>query len=252
MKVRLITMSLVLIFSSSSVYALIGTSTAELGKGQWSVGCNYLYTSQDLDTVKVKENDGDRYNLGISDFNIHRYYAQLNYGINDIWEVYGQLGTFDIKAKYKGLTSYAIGGVNFDNEILYGLGTKYTFAKKEKIDWGATFQMNMLSTSVSEKYSNGTKTMDVDIDIMELVLGVGPTVVMGGWNLYGGALCSILSIDHDSKDSDGDKGTGDNETESLGGYVGAQLDVYKNYNMSIELQATDNGWGVGAGITIPF
>ena len=54
MRVRLITMGLVLFFLTSSAFALIGPPTASLDKGQWGAGANYRYTSQDLDDVKGK------------------------------------------------------------------------------------------------------------------------------------------------------------------------------------------------------
>ncbi|MBN2590181.1 MAG: hypothetical protein JXA96_09990 [Sedimentisphaerales bacterium] len=252
MRLRIITVGLFIVFFSSSVYALTGPATAQLDKGQWSISGNYFYSSQDMDKVKVKENDGDIYNLTISDWNMNRYYAQLNYGINDNLQVFGRLGMFDIKAQYKVIGSQSFGGVNFDNDIFYGLGLKYTFAEDETTDWGAAFNINMLNASATEKYNAGTQEMNVDVDCMEYVFVIGPTIDMDSWNLYGGALCSMLSIDHDHKDTQGDKGSGDNETVSIGGYIGAQFDISDNYIMSMELQATDNGWGIGAGIEIPF
>ncbi|MBN1974799.1 MAG: hypothetical protein JW787_14255 [Sedimentisphaerales bacterium] len=247
-----IAIGIAVISLSSSVYALTGPAAAKHEKDHWSISGNYFYSSHDLDTVKVKENDGDIYNLTIDDWNMNRYYAQFNYGLNDDLEVYGRLGMFDIKAQYEVIGNNSFGGVNFDNEIFYGFGLKYTFAKKETIDWGAAFNLNILNTSVSERYNSGADVMDVDVDCMEYEFVIGPTIDMGGWDLYGGAICNILSVDHEHKDTQGDKGSGDVGTDSFGGYIGAQFNISDNYIMSTELKATENGWGIGAGIEIPF
>jgi hypothetical protein len=251
MRVRLITMGIVLFFLTSSAFALIGPPTASLDKGQWGAGANYRYTSQDLDQIKGH---------GYEDFNINRYYGQLGYGLADNWELYGQLGMADIKLNIIEIND-EVNGYNFDNDILYGLGTKYTFAKKEKADWGAALQVNMLTGSWSDSYTQddggGTETVKAtyDIDAMEIILAVGPTVDMGGWKLYGGALYSLLSFDGDYKLTGSDwvwTASGDGDTDNFGGYIGAQFGILQNCNMAIEFLGTNNGWGAGAGIEIPF
>jgi hypothetical protein len=261
MRVQIITIGLVLLFVSSASFALIGPPTAELDKGQWSIGGNYTYTSQDLDDVKGKNSDGDKTSHGLEDFNINRYYGQLGYGLADNWELYGQLGIADIKLAFiesDGSESC----YNYDNDIFYGLGTKYTFAKQEKVNWGAALWVNILNPSYSDTYTQddgegGTETVreSLDDDVMEIALAVGPTVDMGACKLYGGALYSLVSYEFDYKLRGPDwiwKSTGDSDTNNFGGYIGAEFDMYKNCNAAIEFLATNNGWGAGVGIEIPF
>jgi opacity protein-like surface antigen len=285
MRARIFTAGLVVAFLASGAFAFIGPPTAGLNQNQWGVGANYLYSRQDLDTIKAKWtetglDDGtpytDRggYKLDISDLTINRYYGRLGYGVSDLWEVYGQLGIADVKGDYKykdvdDPNDITEGGVNFDDGFVWGFGTKYTFYKQNKIDWGAVLQLDWLSTDSSWKYTESdpgyteTGKETVDFDSWGFLVAVGPTVDMGGWKLYGGALYSYLSIDHNfkctgtwtSEGGDGsftDKESGDTTQNSFGGYVGAQFDVYKNYSVAVEFLGTNNGWGLGAGIEIPF
>jgi hypothetical protein len=285
-------MCLVLVFLSSSAFALIGPPTAELSKGQWSIGGNYQYSSQDLDKIKITwsgsyidyEPDGDvfdegpigpgSYKLETRNLNTNVYYGRLSYGLLDTWEVYGQAGIADVKAEAKVVENTEWHGYNLDNELAWGLGTKYTFLKKEKIDWGVGVQLNFYSNSVDDDFSEpfddegytGTETWTetTDIDTLGIVVAVGPTIDMGGWNLYGGALFQSLTADYDYKEEgswigEDDyygnwtiKDSGDTDTISFGGYVGAKVGVYNNCSMAIEFVGTNNGWGAGAGFTIPF
>ncbi len=295
MRVRVLAAVVVLACLASSAFAFIGPSTAGLSQGQWSAGANYDYSSQDLDKETIKytyiENyyepdgtpDGDpytesgSYKLEVRNFNLSRYYGKLGYGITDQLEVYGQLGIADLKAEarecYDGDEDEWYGS-NFDNALAWGLGTKYTFYKQDKIDWGVGLQLNMYSTSVDYKGSyadedeygayEGSWKETTDIDTLGLILTVGPTVDMDGWKLYGGVLVSYLSADYDYKYTDNwlyeddyygnatCKDSGSYDQTSFGGYVGAQCKIYENWDLAVEFQATNDGWGAGVGVEVPF
>jgi len=285
MKIRTATVVVVLAFLTSTVFAVshIGPPTAELNKGQWSGGFNYSYSKQDLEKTKVKwawYDDGVLSDTGttrvkIKDVKTNLYYFNVGYGIDDWWQLYVQLGVADVKANANtgGDDSYFEGGkfgLNFDNDFAWGWGTKVTFAKQDKIDWGAAFQMNWLNTSVSGKSADsGTDWSEswkdtVDIKTYDLLLAVGPTVDMGGWKLYGGPFFYYLSGDLTAKESGIGTDTGGDYTWSgrakgdlkadgnFGGYIGAQFELAKNCNATIELSSTGNGWGLGTGITFKF
>jgi opacity protein-like surface antigen len=289
MKARIITAGVVMALLTSSAFAFIGPPTAGLNQSQWSVGANYQYSTQDLDKIKVKwretgltdVNDPDSTytdsgssRLEVTDLTINRYYGRIGYGISDAWEVYGQLGIADVKGNYKYIdiddaNDITEGGVNFDNSFVWGVGTKYTFYKQNKVNWGVALQYDWLSTDASWNYTEEeedyteTGKETVSFDSWNLLVAVGPSIDMGGWNLYGGALFSYLSVDHNFKcvgtwtDPGGtgsfcDKESGDNTNSTFGGYVGASFDVYKNCNTAIELSFTGEGWGAGVGIEIPF
>ncbi|MBN1972222.1 MAG: hypothetical protein JW787_01185 [Sedimentisphaerales bacterium] len=114
--------------------------------------------------------------------------------------------------------------------------------KKEKADWGVALQMNWFDTSDSECYSythdieyGPVGTCDhegkatTDIETLGILVTVGPTVDMGSWKLYGGALYHLLTSDYNYtenetwEDTEGESGwwickdSGDTETSSFGG-----------------------------------
>jgi len=257
-------------------FGYVGRPTAELNKGQWSAGFNYSYSTQDLDTTKMKGSyyedgvldDSDSYKLKSKDFDTQRYLGRIVYGVNDSWEVYGQLGGADVKGKFRGEEDEdEWWGINFDNDFTWGWGTKITFAKQPKTNWGVALQMNWLNTSFSEKDSDeedGSSESwkeNTDLKTWDLLIAVGPTVDMGGWKLYGGPFYYYLSGDLDYKETgtwdEGEdsgswiyKESGDLEAQSnFGGYIGAQVDITKTCNASLEFSATGDGWGAGAGLT---
>jgi len=276
MRMRICTAGLVLSFLASSGFAIIGPPTAGLDKGRWNGGFSYSYFTQDLDDMKAKWTwlaDGAFDSAGttkveISDFSSNLYYGGIGYGISNVWQVYVQLGFEDLKLKGDPGTDtrYFEDGkfsLNLDNDFAYGWGTRYTFAEQDDIDLGVAFQMNWFDTCWSGTGTDGTETWKetADIDVMEIIVAVGPTVDMGGWMVYGGPFYYSLSGDADATHRTiattgiywSGEASGDLETDSnFGGYIGAQCDIYKNWNMAIELLGTGNGWGIGAGIEVPF
>ena len=77
-------------------------------------------------------------------------------------------------------------------------------------------------------------------------------------------LLSPISADYDYKETGSwvgsddyygnwtGKDSGNYDINSFGGYVGAQCNIYQNWNLAVEFMGTNDGWGAGAGIEIPF
>jgi hypothetical protein len=244
--------------ASALAVGFIGTPTAEMGKGQWGVGFNYSYSSQDLNRKSFTGSGWDD-KLKLTDFNVQRYYGTLSYGIDDCWDIYVQLGFADVKAN--AVDTWAGGrdeyGTNFDNDFAWGWGTKVTLAKQDKIDWGATFQMNWLDTSGSN-YRTGWGGNDyvADIDVYDFLIAVGPTVDMGGWQLYGGPYYYYLSGDYDFKDvytGGVDRVESHLRNSDFGGFIGTKFNLTSNISANIEGSSNlGNGWGIGTGVTFKF
>lgn len=237
---------LLVAISSVSAYGvgILGTPTAEMDQGQWNVGFNYAYLSTDLDTTTVKGTDGS-YKLEINDNNVQRYYGSIGYGITAMWEAYIQLGLADVKTRFKepGEPEF---GLNWDNDFAWGWGTRYTFYEQDTVRWGVTVQMNWLDTSWDDT------DVTVDYSDYDLLVGVGPTVDMGTWKLYGGPFYYMLDGDLDVKGIDF-KESGDlQEDSNFGGFIGAQCTAMDNYDVTAEFSFTGSGWAIGAGITVPF
>jgi hypothetical protein len=248
---------LLVAISSISAYGVgfIGTPTAELDQGQWNVGFNYTYISMDLDETTIKDSDGSTSKLEINDNNIQRYYGTVGYGVTDAWDAYIQLGLADVKARFKDADdpTDVEDGLNFDNDFAWGWGTKYTFHEQGDTCWGVSLQMNFLDTSSDDSGSDWEET--VDYESFDLIVAVGPTVDMGGWNLYGGPFYYMIDGDLDVSGIDmgsAYKASGDlEEDSSFGGFIGAQCMV-DQYCMTTEVSFSGGGWAIGAGIAMPF
>ena len=180
--------------------------------------------------------------------------------------MYVQLGLADLKAqaKYEGDPAE---GLNFDNDFAWGWGTRYTFHEQGNCRWGASVQMNFLDTSWDTTWTEDepgfseTVKVEVDWETYDLLIAVGPTVDMGGWNLYGGPFYYYLSGDIDHNETETSTGggleetwkaSGDLEADGIGGFVGAQFCVMEKANVTTEISFTGDGWAIGAGVAVPF
>ena len=259
---------------ASSVFAIIGPPTAGLNKGQWSAGFDYSYSTQDLKTTTIEGTYApvggtassalDRVKFDY--LKTQRYYGTLGYGIDDWWELSVSLGMSDVKSSYKVVpddTEWT--DRNLDNDFAWGWTTKITFAKQDKISWGAAVQMNWLdtSTSVDTHESGRLYHRTMGLSTYDLLVAVGPTVDMGGWKLYGGPFYYYLNGTVDSKvvryASPGgalqfiDKESGDiRAKDNFGGFIGAQVDLTNSIAWTAEASAEQHGWGLGTGITFKF
>lgn len=286
MSVRIIAASLVLAFLASHTFAITGPPTAGFEPGQWYAGADFLYSVQDLDTIKATVSRYDyiddvtypysgitRYK--VRTFNLNRYYGQLGYGMSDSWEVYGQLGLVDIQADYKEIDNNdSRHSTDFDPGFAYGLGTKFTLAKQEKVDWGVVFQMDWYSADGDYTYAKTvedagftyaqTAKNSFRLDATNLFVAIGPTINMGVWKLYGGPYYHYFSAEQDFTEEgawvgeDNSSGTWIKEesrdftTEGLGGYIGAQVDVLPKCRLTLEFLGTQDDWGLNTGIVILF
>jgi len=272
---------LVAIMSVSALGAgFMGTPTAELKKGQWNAGYNYMYSDMDLEKTKMTytENEYDAggdlvdtetgiWHMKIKDFKTQRHYATIGYGVEDWWEVYLQLGIADVKAKVRDADEPEDDweGLNFDNNFAWGWGTRLTFYEQENIRWGTSIQMNWLDTSwdtkgIEEEEETVTYKNQIDIDTYDILIALGPTADMGGWKLYGGPFFYYLSGDMDVKGTetwaDGSetwKVSCDLKADSnFGGFVGAQFALSENIDMTTEFSFTGDSWAFGTGIACRF
>lgn len=274
---------------SASGVGFIGTPTAELDQGQWNAGFNYMYSDMELDKTKMTEAwidfdlDGDIvdsgtdiYRLEIDDVKTQRYYGTIGYGLTDSWEAYVQLGIADVKARVRDADPDPDDGemddwdgLNFDNDFAWGWGTRYTFHEQGNCRWGASVQMNFLDTSWGETTTerdglfSETENIQIDWETYDLLIAVGPTVDMGGWNLYGGPFYYMQKGDLDVEGYGvwkvpGGGGSwafedgGDLEVDSFGIFVGAQCSLMEKACLTTEISFTGEGYAIGAGVAVPF
>jgi hypothetical protein len=221
--------------------------------------------------------DSGSYKGTPEDATLQRHYAVLGYGINDQWEVYGQVGIADFKTDLR--ADYGdTWGINFDNDLAYGIGTRVTLTKQDNVAWGVSAQANWLDTSADISgsevddgeiyYEESTWKETTDLKGMELLVAFGPTIDMVGWKLYGGPYYYYLSGDVDwiynetGTWDDGDvdtgswvyreKGSSSYDASTFGGFVGGIFNLCDNTKATVEFSMHGDGWGAGTSIMWTF
>lgn len=263
MKIKMAMVVVLLALLTSTVFAVgnIGPTTAGLKKGQWSIGADYAYSDIDLDTSSMKWKDPEgsgKMPFTFEDVKTNFYYATLGYGLTDNLEVFGRLGIADIKGEGIWPAFSSEMGLNFDNDIVWGYGIRYTFHQKEKVSWGVTAQMNWIDTSLGFRDDVVEEGDTIDLSGYDLLVSVGPTIDMRGWTLYGGPFFYMVNEDFDVDDHDLGAGTlweGSADVEedgSFGGHIGAAIPLGKNTDMTFEVASISGGWSAGTGLTIKF
>jgi hypothetical protein len=190
------------------------------------------------------------------------YYATLGYGLTNNWEVYGRLGIADLKGRVSFAEYDFEWGANFDNDVVWGVGTRLTFHERNRIRWGVTAQMNWIDTSADREETSieyGRIKRTLDLSAYDLLVAVGPTVDMGGWELYGGPFFYMFDGDVDYMETwtgDGggwEKGSSEvDEDSNFGGYIGAAIPVVANTHVTLEAALIGGGWAAGAGASLRF
>jgi hypothetical protein len=254
MEKKLIVIGLALALLGASTFAVgfIGTPTPELGQGNWGLGFNYSYSSQDLDKKTYTWDDGTTEKLKLKHFNTGRYYGSIGYGVCDSMDIYAQLGFADVKTgAYETWNGGNFDwGMNFDNDFAWGWGTKYLLADQGNIDWGTVFQMNWLDTSFDGTVDDAQD--EVDIETWDILVAAGPTIDLGCCKLYGGPYYYYLHGDYEEI-WDGDRVRTDLRNNDFGGYIGTAFDLSSNCSLKIEYASNLNeSWDLGTGILFKF
>ena len=155
MRERIILIILVLSFSSSNAFALLGTPMSWHKKGQWSIGFDTTHIKQDMKSTRAKwvwYGDGafdsaGKTRIKVKDFTRDLHYANIGYGISDKCQVYLKLGTVNVEQKLNpgADLSYFENGKfssDFDDNFALGAGAKYTYDINDILILGANVQMN--------------------------------------------------------------------------------------------------------------
>jgi opacity protein-like surface antigen len=208
--------------SAAMALAPLGTPTADLKAGQFGVGLDYAYAD-----TKIKIEDSSTH------LKTNMITANLGYGVMDDLKGFVRLGTGNARAE----------GFSGDYGFAWGFGTKYTFLKQDKLDWGALFQMNWLRSD--DKVAGET----VRVKPYDIVLAVGPNYqISDGLSIYGGPLLQWVRGNATAAGGSSDI----KEKSIFGGYVGAQAALAANTSLFGEVQFTGDSWGIGTGINWKF
>lgn len=228
-----------LLSSSAQALAPFGPPMAGLDRGKMSLGFDFADSESD---IKVT-------GLGLSgtleDVESQVYLANLGLGLFDGWEMFVRLGTADHESEgYQGSSGFA-----------YGWGTKLTLSKGDPVSWGTIFQMTWSESSdtlSADVPPYGTVDADLDIDVIEIQIAIGPTYRKDNFSLYGGPFLHLIDGELDVS-ALGVTGNFDLEQKSeFGGFVGSQFDLSDSSSIFIEYQMTGDASAIACGFVWRF
>lgn len=235
----------------------MGPPASTLWKGDYRLGFDYSLSQMDLKMVGgTLTGVGNIIDATLNDFEVHRAYATLGYGLSDSWEGFVRLGganaTFGDSIWRVGEAME--GGIDF----AVGAGIKATFYENDLWRFGALLQAGYgefdgkLDASVA-----GWIPDLVEVDILHVQVAGGATY---RWtdrlSLYAGPFAYMLMGDFEdsfpSSTTEGvpystfhwdlDKGL------NFGAYIGAQYLLRNNCACTVEYQLAGNASVIGLGI----
>jgi len=195
-------MKRVLVFTTVLLYSgpvlaltFMGPPTSDFIPGQFGLGFEYSNTTEnaDLDT----------------------YLARLVFGVADGVEMSFRAGAYEVYGT--------------DDDFVWGLGPRATFARSETVDWGVLFDFTVFHWDrviiFPTYYGSAVAVGDADIYIYRLALG--PEIKTGALSFYGGPVLLHAT------------GDVDDETE-LGGYAGLSWHIDSSTSLTAEYQIYDD------------
>jgi hypothetical protein len=252
---RLIIVMAAAMFISTPVLAFdfMGPTTSRLkDAGKISAGVEYFWSSMKIDVDGISSLDltSDT----IDDFEINKTTGNLALGMGRGSELFFRFGVARVDCD----DDDDWGGIpdkmgSSDEVLVLGGGAKWTLYDDATFGWGLLTQMSWSKYDFDGKsYSIGDHdvTLSPEFEIYEVQIATGPTLNLNkDLMVYGGPFLYFLSGDADFKgtiDGVATKISADLEQESLlGGYVGVDLALGKNANISFEVQATSGNYGLG-------
>jgi len=238
----------------------MGPATAgQRGLGRAGIGVEHSWSKMDFEAEGISSLD--ILTDTIENNEIKKTYVNLGLGTSDNSEVFLRLGVGETDPD-RGDNTDNIGGYigKSDESFLVGGGAKFTLCKKENVQWGLLAQMSWTNLDFDQKsYTiNGhSATLSTDADFFEVQIAAGPTVELcDALSVYGGPFLHFVGGEFEidgTIDGSASEITSDLEQESiLGGYVGLQLDVGKNVDLTAELQGTEAGFAVAASLNYRY
>jgi hypothetical protein len=252
---RLIIVVTAAIFMSTPVLAFdfMGPATSRLkDAGKTSAGVEYFWSSMEIDADSLPSLDltSDT----IDDFEINKTTGNLALGMGRGSELFFRFGVARVDCDDED----DWGGIpdrmgSSDEVLVLGGGAKWTLYDEAGFGWGLLAQMSWSEYDYDGKsYAVGEHdvTLSPEWQIYEVQIATGPTLNLNeDLMVYGGPFLYFLDGDADFKgviDGVGSKISADLEQESLlGGYIGADLALGRNANISFEVQATSGSYGLG-------
>lgn len=224
----------------------MGPPKAELLKGQYNVGVDYSYSQLCMD-FDFKSGSGPMADFTKNKFKTDMVTGKIGYGITDSWEGFFRIGAARTRSAENMERHNADG-------LTWGLGTKVTLCEDDNVTWGGLVQANWARLDGEAKgYSGGGWSGDMDLNIMQIQLAVGPTYELTECvSVYGGPFWYYLDGEKKYREKVGTPGWREKydlgNCTDFGCYVGVHFDISEDTFWNIEYQFTEDDSAIGTGI----
>ena len=279
-KTRLPVMAMVVGMFCSAVLAggPLGPPRSLVEHGEWAINFEYAREEMDLKTCgKMHETmivGGDPVGeplsasvlMQIEDLTTNMFFGSLEYGLCDRWEVFLRVGIADAQDD---INHEAFdGGLSFDGDygFAWGAGTKTTICQYGDWTFGGVMQVTWLYPDESDiewtnpQDSTDTFSGDAELEMRQFQAGIGTTLDLDSWFVYGGICWLFMRGEMDFQgsfyDDDveylRDDGTSRLREESEFGFWAGLGCHFKTAVCFAEAQILDDYWLLGGGVKIPL
>jgi hypothetical protein len=203
----------------------------------------------------------------IEDLTSNMVLGRVSYGLYDSVDVFACVGLSDAQDDMTeelatGGDGNRYTGLDSSHGFAWGIGTRATLWQEDDLTLGGLIQIlwqNPDSGDVDLVPTDGDParlTGDVELDLQEIQVAVGPTVQLDGFSVYCGPFLHFVTGDMDIDASGTDSFAALNrvdlsqdvrEESEFGFFVGAEGDANEDTSWFVELQITGDAWGVGVG-----
>lgn len=277
-RIALFIVILIVIGMSGSIALALppmGPPRALVGQDRWAVDLGVSHSKMDLQAFgKSREDPGGAGWLPssyadhrIEDYTSNMVLGRVCYGAYDTVDVFVCLGLSDAQDDMTEELATGPDGNKYtdldsSHGFAYGLGARATFWQEGNIIWGGLVQIlweNPSDGDIDLRPTDGDPSKlsgDVEIDLQEIQVAVGPTVQMEGLSVYGGPFLHFVTGDLDVEATGTDSFSAVNrvdlsadirEESEFGVFAGAQGQVDQDTFWFVEFQITGDAWGIGIG-----
>ena len=196
------------------------------------------------------------------------WFGSLEYGLCDRWEVFLRLGMADAQDDIEIDEELLEGGIGFNGDygFAWGAGTKMTICQHGDWTFGGVIQVTWLYPDESDaEWTNPEDSYETfsgkaEVELRQFQAGIGATLDLDSWFVYGGICWLFMRGDMDIEGSFYDDTTEYHrihashevdETSEFGFWagLGCQLDTAVCF---AEAQILDDYWLIGGGVKIPI
>jgi len=256
----IVTTGVMLMSAQVLAFDLMGPTTSRLkDSGKTSVGVEYFWSSMEIDADGISALDLTSDTIG--DFETDKITANLALGMGRGAEIFFRFGVADVAPDNNNDWGGIPGNMGSSDEVLVlGGGVKWTLYDGGDFAWGLLTQVSWAEYDFDGKgYSVGIYdvTFSPEFEMVEVQIATGPVFQLNeDITIFGGPFLYFLNGEADFEGTiDGSSAmvSADLDQESLlGGYIGAGLDLGQKANISFEVQATSDSYGMGGQLVWKF